>query len=188
MTADDRELVYGYIRNISVGVEWIDWYFRYRDSPAGACLHQALFEDELTRDLSQPAVREAVVKCVEDHADLFAHVLEQANATVDRLAGALVNLGKDSPPAQPVADVRPCKCGLVTGQVIVLKKDLPIHNYKGEQTALHKAGETWTVLGPEFEDNIVWLRRPDGEPHTWDDDASIFEFFEVLSEPSGQRS
>lgn len=26
---------------------------------------------------------------------------------------------------------------------------------------------------------MVWLRQPDGEPHTWDDDPSIFSTFDA---------
>ena len=43
-----------------------------------------------------------------------------------------------------------------------------------------KAGEVWIVLpGVEDESDIIWLRQPDGNRHTWDAD-DITETFELV--------
>jgi hypothetical protein len=72
------------------------------------------------------------------------------------------------------------KCGLVAGQRVRLKKELPIVNHLGKVTEVQSAGEVWEVLSMSRLDPVVWLRQPDGERHTWDDSDEIFEFFEVV--------
>jgi hypothetical protein len=72
------------------------------------------------------------------------------------------------------------KCGLCAGDRLRLKRDLPIADHKNVPTGkIHPAGEVWTVLPGAAEPPVdVWLRQPDGESHTWDDDAQIFDWFE----------
>lgn len=70
-----------------------------------------------------------------------------------------------------------CRCGLKSGDRISLKKSLQITNHRNEVTDVIERGVPWEVIGPEYEDGIVWLRDPRGELHTWDDDKSIFEYF-----------
>ena len=72
-------------------------------------------------------------------------------------------------------------CGLSVGDQLRLKFDIHVQNHMGEETGeiLHR-GEVWTVLpGVQTEPNIIWLKQPDGERHTWDD--SIFDTFEKLN-------
>lgn len=71
-------------------------------------------------------------------------------------------------------------CGLVAGQRVSLLKDLVIRNHQGEVIAVHPAGEIWQVMIGVKSDPVVWFRQADGEPHTWDDDAtSVFEWFRL---------
>jgi hypothetical protein len=177
MNPEDVELVEGYLRNLAPPVVWIDWLFRHKDTPAGAGLAAALFDGQATRDLTAPAVRADVLQCVLAHPPLFAHVLAEARKAEEQLAEQLLQAVNEPPRPAATASIPHCKCGLRAGQVIVLKKDLPICNSNEVEVGRHQAGERWTVLGPEFEDGIVWLRRPDGNPHTWTDDATIFEYF-----------
>jgi hypothetical protein len=74
------------------------------------------------------------------------------------------------------------KCGLKAGDLLRLKCELSVSDSNGQLTGeAHPAGEIWTVLpGSADEADIVWLRQPDGNRHTWDDDSSIFETFEKL--------
>jgi hypothetical protein len=73
------------------------------------------------------------------------------------------------------------QCGLVAGDRVRLKKDLVI-TCEGVPTGkVHRAGEEWAVLPGITSDPVLWFRRPDGERHTWDDDAkSVEEWFEKL--------
>ena len=74
------------------------------------------------------------------------------------------------------------KCGLVAGQQVALRKELVIRNHMGEPTGdIHPAGEIWLVLPGLKSDPVLWFRRPDGERHTWDDDAAcVAEWFRVV--------
>ena len=74
------------------------------------------------------------------------------------------------------------KCGLIAGQRVALRKDLIVRNHKGEPTGMvNPAGEIWLVLPGLKSDPVLWFRRPDGERHTWDDDAaSVAEWFQVV--------
>jgi hypothetical protein len=76
------------------------------------------------------------------------------------------------------------QCGFRPGQRVRLLKDLVIRDHRGRPTGVvHREGEIWTVL-PDCctVRHDLWLQQPDGEPHTWDDDASALEWFEVVSE------
>ncbi len=74
------------------------------------------------------------------------------------------------------------KCGLVAGQRVRLKKDLPVTTFDGVATGkVYRAGEEWTVLTGITSDPVLWFRHDDGERHTWNDDAaSVDEWFERL--------
>jgi hypothetical protein len=74
-------------------------------------------------------------------------------------------------------------CGLVAGQKLRLRRDLAIKNPRGRAVGPPiKAGEIWEVIpGAAEPPFVVWLRRPDGERHTWDDSKSIFDAFEILT-------
>jgi hypothetical protein len=72
------------------------------------------------------------------------------------------------------------KCGLTAGDRVRLKKDLVVTDSNGLPTGqVHPAGEEWVVLSGVKSDPVLWLRRPDGERCTCNDDAkSVDEWFE----------
>lgn len=74
------------------------------------------------------------------------------------------------------------RCGLAAGQRVRLKKELVITHHNGAPTgAVHPCGEEWTVLPGISTDPVLWLRQPNGERCTWDDDvASVDEWFEKI--------
>ena len=74
-------------------------------------------------------------------------------------------------------------CGLTAGQKVKLLKDIVMEDHHGKPTgSIYNAGEIWEVLSGSKEPPIVvWLRQPDGKRHTWDDDSSIFDYFEVIA-------
>jgi hypothetical protein len=79
------------------------------------------------------------------------------------------------------------KCGLAPGNTLRLKKPLEIQRLDGTAVSTDLPGLVWQVLAPGYEvisqtwnDAIVWLREPNGRDHTWNDDDSIFEYFEVI--------
>lgn len=76
-------------------------------------------------------------------------------------------------------------CGLVSGECLHVKKVIRIEDHTGRKVGEHPVGEEWLVIRPGInvatgEENIsvIWLKQPDGEVHTWDDDSGIFEYFE----------
>jgi hypothetical protein len=43
-------------------------------------------------------------------------------------------------------------------------------------------GGVWTVLtGSPQDPHALWLRQPDGQLHGWDDNESIFDYFDKLA-------
>ena len=73
------------------------------------------------------------------------------------------------------------KCGLRAGDRVRLKKDIVV-TCEGVPTGIvHPKGEEWTVLPGITTDPVLWFRHPDGERHTWDDDATeVEEWFEKI--------
>lgn len=80
--------------------------------------------------------------------------------------------------------IREYRCGLVAGQRVALKKNLVTLDHRGESTGtVNPAGEIWEVLVGITSDPVLWFRCPDGNRHTWDDDASeVDEWFQVIEE------
>ena len=77
-------------------------------------------------------------------------------------------------------------CGLKAGDELELLRRIEVQNHDGSATGqLHEPGEIWIVLaGVKSEPDVIWLRQPDGEQHTWDE--TIFEWFKKkASEQSG---
>jgi len=67
-------------------------------------------------------------------------------------------------------------CGLKAGDELELLRRLEIEDHDGRVTKHHEPGEIWIVLsGVVSEPDVIWLRQPDGERHTWDE--TIFEWF-----------
>lgn len=80
-----------------------------------------------------------------------------------------------------IFDITEYRCGLKSGDMIRLKRDLPIFDENDMQTDCNKAGEIWSVIeGSSQDPTALWLRQANGELHAWDDDPSIFEQFELI--------
>ena len=80
------------------------------------------------------------------------------------------------------ADSKTYFCGLRPGDRVRLKKDLIVTDHNDQPTGeVHQLGEVWTVLEDACAgEHDLWLQQPDGSPHTWSDDQSIFEYFERI--------
>lgn len=77
-------------------------------------------------------------------------------------------------------NVEKYKCGLHAGNRVRLIKDLDITRGK-KLLYIRPKGQIWTVLaGSEDDPGTIWFLRPDGERHTWPDEQSVFEYFEVV--------
>jgi isopentenyldiphosphate isomerase len=76
------------------------------------------------------------------------------------------------------------KCGLKAGNHVRLRADLLVRDHEGKPTGIiHRAGEIWRVLpGAEYGAVVIWLRQPNGERHTWDDNPTVFDAFELVNE------
>lgn len=74
------------------------------------------------------------------------------------------------------------RCGLKAGDQVRLKRDIVVKNSKGTPTGkVHPAGGIWRVLpGAKSQPIVVWLLQADGQRHTWDDDASFVDAFELV--------
>ena len=74
-------------------------------------------------------------------------------------------------------DVRSYACGLSAGDRVELRKAIVVLDHTGVPTGVvNPAGEIWTVLtGSESDPGVIWFRQPDGDRHTWDDDAAQIE-------------
>jgi len=70
------------------------------------------------------------------------------------------------------------KCGLRRGDIIRLRKDLTIRDYKGNKTGVFPQGEESIVLSGT--EGVIFLSRPNRKRHTWSDDESIFDFYELV--------
>ena len=80
------------------------------------------------------------------------------------------------------ADQRQYSCGLRVGDRLRLKKELVTTDHQGRPTGeIHTPGEVWTVTDDCCEEeHDLWLLQPDGSPHTWDDDQSVFDYFDRI--------
>lgn len=73
------------------------------------------------------------------------------------------------------------KCGLNAGDRLQLKVDLKVKDNKGRVVCIERKGGIWSVIaGVTGGDRIIWLLQPDGAEHTWDDDDSIFDTFQIV--------
>jgi len=73
------------------------------------------------------------------------------------------------------------RCGVSAGDELRLRRDLSISDENGPTGVVHLAGEVWQVLkGNPEEAHIVWLRSPNAERQTWDDET-LLDWFEPLS-------
>jgi hypothetical protein len=76
------------------------------------------------------------------------------------------------------------QCGIRAGDRVRLRQEIVIFDHRGKPTGeIHHVGEIWTVLSGAAEPPIVvWLRQPDGERHTWDDEPNFWDWFERVNE------
>jgi len=75
------------------------------------------------------------------------------------------------------------KCGLKSGDRLILKKDFPQLNFDGLRTGyIYHKGENWEVLKGEIESDMVYLRQPNGISHSLKDDSQIFDYFDKISQ------
>lgn len=74
------------------------------------------------------------------------------------------------------------KCGLKAGDKLRLTHRLEISYKSGKLTGVsYRKGSIWHVTrGTNVKPLVVWMINPDREMHTWNDDPSIFEHFEVI--------
>jgi len=70
--------------------------------------------------------------------------------------------------------------GLKAGERVRLTRELVHRDHRGKPTGeITKTDGVWTVLsGAVDEPEVIWLREPSGDPHTWDLE-SFFDWFEV---------
>ena len=73
----------------------------------------------------------------------------------------------------------PYPCGLRRGAKVRLKEPIVVRDSVGAETGIvYPKGEVWTVLsGNKNEPDVIWLRQPNGDRHTWEA-SSFFETFE----------
>ena len=84
--------------------------------------------------------------------------------------------GEDEYIPVQVFTIEEYRCGLRTGDRLVLRRNPP-----GDGAA-REIGGVWTVLtGSPQDPDTLWLRQPDGELHSWDDDESIFVYFDKVA-------
>jgi hypothetical protein len=78
-------------------------------------------------------------------------------------------------------DIESYRCGLKAGDCLRLIRDLPILGEDGKPTGRHYPKEgIWIVLtGSSQDPDALWLRQPDGQLYSWDDDPEIFDSFEI---------
>jgi hypothetical protein len=81
----------------------------------------------------------------------------------------------------PVSEYR---CGAKAGDRVRLRRELVIEDSSGKPTGkVFPSGDVWTVIrGAAEEPRVLWLRTSDQESHTWDDDASFWDWFEKIEE------
>jgi hypothetical protein len=69
------------------------------------------------------------------------------------------------------------RCSLRVGDRLRLRRILPGHGPPRE------IGGVWTVLSGSPQDpEALWLKEPDGKLHGWDDNETIFDYFEKLND------
>ena len=78
------------------------------------------------------------------------------------------------------------ECGVSVGDLLQLRQTLVVRDESGSETGeRHQAGEVWVVLSGSYQDpEVVWLRQPDGELHSWSNDGSIWEQFSKCPAPA----
>ena len=94
-------------------------------------------------------------------------------------------MGKAKPKWQLIGDypVTDYKCGARAGDRVRLRRDIVIEQGGKPTGKVLRAGEIWSVIsGSAVPPLDVWLRDPNGERHTWDDDADFWTWFERVNE------
>ncbi len=80
-------------------------------------------------------------------------------------------------------------CGVKAGDKVRLRHDIIVRYANGKPSgAVHHRGEIWSVLtGSKEKSIVVWLRRPDGNHHTWSDNAEFWKSFDVVSSKANRK-
>lgn len=112
-----------------------------------------------------PAAQRRAVSRTDVMSDDRAYVLRRRNSR-----------GEDEYISVHVFTVAEYRCGLRAGDRLRLRRQLP-----GDGSG-REIGGVWTVLtGSPQDPDTLWLHQPDGALHSWDDDGSIFEYFDKLA-------
>lgn len=68
-------------------------------------------------------------------------------------------------------------CGVEAGVKLRLKDALVCRDPEGNETYRFDANSEWIVLrGNSNQPDVIWLRNPDGDTHTWDDSDLLDRF------------
>lgn len=83
---EDR--IAGYIRRYTEPVQWIHWWIEAVEPAASESLRSILYEScgEVLRDLTQPAIREAIVRAVLESEPLRRAVGAEADRFLETVA------------------------------------------------------------------------------------------------------
>lgn len=89
--------------------------------------------------------------------------------------------GRDQWSLHKGGDLERYRIAIRPGDRVRLRRPLVICDHEGKPTGkVHPLGEVWSVLtGCANEPEVIWLREPNDDPHTWPDDE-FFEWFEVV--------
>jgi hypothetical protein len=189
----DRLLV-KYARHSSP-FQWAKWWYSLPDGRVKDRLSSILFDEtDSLRDLTDERVRRQVVRLVRKSPELRSAIIADISEAAARKSKPQdSDQQSESPDASsdkwqfvPAEAMTLYKypCGLQAGDVLRLRHDVHLRDHRDQPTGqVWRAGEEDTVLaGNPREPNVIWLRRPDNEQHTWDD-ASVLETYE----PTGKR-
>ncbi len=87
-------------------------------------------------------------------------------------------------------DISVYRCGLHAGNRVRLRHDLVIMDLEGNPTGtVYPAGEIWLVLpGASKDPNVVFLLQENNQRHTWDDNQSIYDMFELVDNSEEEKN
>src|SRR5687768_3718057 len=158
-------------------VLWVHFWTECHDPAVKDQLRNLLFDsDGLLRELSDPVAASHFVSTILSSTNLRIYIERQIHS---RCVNKPLPFSSEETSAENHFSERVYNCGLLPNEKLLLIKDLAITNFDGTDTGkVHKTGEIWDVLpASETSPDVVWLRRPDGKLHTWDDSSAIFEHF-----------
>jgi hypothetical protein len=177
---------------------WIYWFWELQNLEVGPELKKRLFDESGVRDFeAADFVNEMVdylcqtpaVAAIVERDMLICEGGNAASGTDDLVDECQHGADpKELVASDPtISDEFTYECGVWPGQYLYLVKDLPVTDHLGKVVQVFKSGQRWMVMSPSTPvwainpspDVPVWLVQPDGDQHTWDDDDSLFEYFET---------